>query len=178
MKISLIIIILTFFFIINTYYDNYYTNVFHLNKKYFQMFSIGFIGLTLFLLVRRNPQQSKNLLAYANKFIKYMPINKTAKTFIGPVLDFSSSQSNNTPQIRRMLNSGSNSNKRSVSETKKKYVASTQNWKCKKCNNQLTATFEVDHIIELGKGGTNHITNLEALCRECHGEKTLSKYVF
>ena len=103
------------------------------------------------------------------------PINKTAKTYIGPVLDFSSSQPNNTPQIRRMLNSGTNSNKRSVSETKKKYVASMQNWKCKKCNNQLTATFEVDHIRELGEQGTNHVDNLEAKCRECHGRKTAMK---
>ena len=76
------------------------------------------------------------------------------------------------------MHSGLNTTKRSVSETKKKYVASQQNWKCKKCNNQLNATFEVDHVIELNAGGSNHVSNLEALCRECHGKKTMSKYVF
>jgi hypothetical protein len=64
------------------------------------------------------------------------------------------------------------SNKRSVSETKKKYVAAQQGWKCGDCGNQLTAWFEVDHKIRLEYGGSNHIDNLVALCRDCHGEKT------
>ena len=29
-----------------------------------------------------------------------------------------------------------------------------------------------DHVIPLYKGGTNDLTNLEALCRNCHGKKT------
>ena len=62
--------------------------------------------------------------------------------------------------------------KRSVSETKKKYVASMQDWKCGQCNKKLTHTFEVDHKIRLDHGGGNDVTNLVALCRECHGEKT------
>jgi hypothetical protein len=62
--------------------------------------------------------------------------------------------------------------KRSVSETKKKYVAAQQGWKCGNCNKQLPAWFEVDHKIRLEHGGSNHIDNLVALCRDCHGEKT------
>jgi len=62
--------------------------------------------------------------------------------------------------------------KRSVSETKKKFVASKQNWKCGDCGEQLSAWFEVDHKIRLEYGGSNHIDNLVALCRECHGKKT------
>jgi HNH endonuclease len=72
----------------------------------------------------------------------------------------------------KILNSGRNSNKRSVSETKKKFVASRQNWRCGQCQKQLSAWFEVDHKIRLEYGGDNHIDNLVALCRECHGEKT------
>lgn len=72
----------------------------------------------------------------------------------------------------RILNSGKNSSKRSVSETKKKYVASRQGWKCGDCGNQLSAWFEVDHKIRLEHGGSNHVDNLVALCRECHGCKT------
>jgi 5-methylcytosine-specific restriction endonuclease McrA len=30
----------------------------------------------------------------------------------------------------------------------------------------------VDHITRLEHGGTNHIDNLVALCRDCHGKKT------
>lgn len=62
--------------------------------------------------------------------------------------------------------------KRSVSETKKKFVASSQNWKCGGCNIQLPAWFEVDHKVRLEYGGSNHIDNLIALCRDCHGKKT------
>ena len=51
------------------------------------------------------------------------------------------------------------------------FVASQQNWKCGKCNTQLAATFEVDHKLDLQFGGTNHVNNLVALCRNCHGEK-------
>lgn len=72
----------------------------------------------------------------------------------------------------RLLNSGKNSSKRSVSETKKKFVASRQGWKCGDCGNQLSAWFEVDHKIRLEHGGSNHVDNLVALCRECHGCKT------
>ena len=67
------------------------------------------------------------------------------------------------------------STKRSVSETKKKFVAARQGWKCGGCGEQLLHTFEVDHIKELGEQGNNHVDNLEALCRECHGKKTAMK---
>ena len=63
--------------------------------------------------------------------------------------------------------------KRNVSESKKKYVASNQQWKCTKCQIILDATYEVDHIVPLYKGGNNDVHNLEALCRNCHGKKTL-----
>lgn len=62
---------------------------------------------------------------------------------------------------------------RKVSESLKKYVASNQKWKCKLCGNLLEATYEVDHIKPLYKGGTNDFNNLQALCRNCHGNKTL-----
>jgi hypothetical protein len=68
--------------------------------------------------------------------------------------------------------SGGKATKRSVSETKKKFVASSQNWKCGDCGEQLSAWFEVDHKVRLEYGGSNHIDNLVALCRECHGRKT------
>ena len=117
-----------------------------------------------------------------------MPIDKNTKDILSPILDFTNISEgfnslnnsyqnsnvipNQTPQMKRMLNSG-NTNKRSVSESKKKYVASNQNWKCGKCQKILDASFEIDHKIELQHGGTNHVNNLEALCRNCHGQKTL-----
>jgi len=72
----------------------------------------------------------------------------------------------------RMMHSGKKGTKRSVSETKKKFVASRQSWKCGDCGEQLNAWFEVDHKVRLEYGGSNHVDNLLALCRECHGKKT------
>lgn len=69
-------------------------------------------------------------------------------------------------------NTGTKTTKRSVGETKKKYVASQQGWICGHCQKQLNAWFEVDHKHSLENGGSNHISNLIALCRECHGKKT------
>jgi len=80
---------------------------------------------------------------------------------------------------RKIMTSGENPSgsqgqkvKRSVSETKKKFVASRQGWKCGDCQDQLNAWFEVDHKIRLEHGGSNHVDNLVALCRDCHGKKT------
>ena len=63
--------------------------------------------------------------------------------------------------------------KRTLNQTTKKVVAANQKWNCNICNNILDASYEVDHINPLYKGGTNEITNLQALCRNCHGKKTI-----
>ena len=93
-----------------------------------------------------------------------VPLNKATEFVTGYNPGFSGE--------KRMMNSGKNGTKRSVSETKKKFVASSQNWKCGNCNKQLNHTFEVDHKKRLEYGGTNEVSNLIALCRNCHGEKT------
>lgn len=66
-----------------------------------------------------------------------------------------------------------NKNKRKLSESKKKIVAASQKWKCNSCLNILNASYEIDHIIPLYHGGSNDLNNLQALCRNCHGQKTL-----
>jgi 5-methylcytosine-specific restriction endonuclease McrA len=38
-------------------------------------------------------------------------------------------------------------------------------------------TYEIDHHIPLFKGGSNDISNLIALCRNCHGKKTILENV-
>ena len=63
--------------------------------------------------------------------------------------------------------------KRTLNQTTKKVVAANQKWNCNMCNNILDASYEVDHINPLYNGGTNEITNLQALCRNCHRKKTI-----
>ena len=65
------------------------------------------------------------------------------------------------------------SKKRNVSESKKKFVAANQKWNCNMCGNILDASYEIDHKQPLYKGGGNDINNLQALCRNCHGNKTM-----
>jgi hypothetical protein len=208
MKFELIILAITAFFIFNIYSDGKYTKMIFKYKKYYQMIFFAFLGITFYLLVKKNPLRCKSLLLHANNAVKYMPIDKTSMDMLSPILDFTSSKSDDSngyseksfmehfndmtntddnadggslfsPQNKhqqnaekRLLQSGSKTTKRSVSETKKKYVASMQNWKCGDCQKQLNAWFEVDHKVRLEYGGGNEVENLLALCRECHGKKT------
>ena len=189
MRLEILIFGITGFLLYNAYYDGKYTKILLSYKKYYTMVLIGFLALCFYIMIKRNPLQTKNMLLYTNNMIKYMPIDKSSMDMITPIFDLSTrrnnfmegvnsdfSNSNYNPmmisqQHRNML-SGNKPVKRSVSETKKKYVASMQDWKCGQCNSKLTHTFEVDHKIRLEHGGGNDVTNLVALCRECHGEKT------
>ena len=159
-------------------------------KKYYQMAGVAFGALMFYILFKRNPLRAREMVTASNEYIKYLPIDKNASNIISPILDFTSKHSfanessqsypilpmSNSNQQQasenRIASSGKKSTKRSVSETKKKFVASRQNWKCNDCQNQLSAWFEVDHTVRLEYGGSNHIDNLVALCRECHGKKT------
>ena len=197
MKIELLFIAITGFFIFNTYYDGKYTKLFIKNKKYIQMGFFALLVFAFYFMVKKNPARCKNILLHANNMVKYMPIDKSSMDMISPILDFTNSgnkgnnflgelnenenetdnnNNNNNQQQqsyeKRILQSGSKGTKRSVSETKKKYVASIQDWKCKDCKQQLNAWFEVDHIKRLEYGGGNNVENLVALCRDCHGRKT------
>lgn len=174
MKLELIIFGATAFIIANAYHDGKYMTLLKSWKKYYQMAFYGFLGLSLYLFIKRHPGQSHSLIKHANGIIKYMPIDKDTTDFLTPVFDFSSqSLGGSTNQGEdRIINSGGKTNKRSVSETKKKYVASKQNWRCQDCTEQLTAWFEVHHKTPLEHGGSNHIDNLVALCRNCHGAHT------
>ena len=190
MRVELVIVLVTGFMIFNTYHDNKYTKMLYSGKKYYKMAFYGFLGLGVYLLMKRNPAECKNMLHHANRVVRYMPISKQNLNMINPILDFTTGHPNdyqggdqtgrfmnsfnnvNHMSEQRILNSGKKATKRSVSETKKKYVASQQNWKCKDCQTQLTAWFEVDHVQRLEHGGSNEVGNLVALCRECHGKKT------
>ena len=192
MKLEILIFGITGFLIYNAYYDGKYTKVLLSYKKYYKMIIIGFLAICFYIMIKRNPLQTKNMLLYTNNMIKYMPIDRSSMDMITPIFDLSTRGTSfmegfnseftglqnpsytdmRVAQQQRNMLSGQKPVKRSVSETKKKYVASMQDWKCGQCNKKLTHTFEVDHKIRLEHGGGNDVTNLVALCRECHGEKT------
>ena len=190
MRLEILIFGITAFLLYNAYYDGKYTKMLLVYKKYYKMVFIGFIALCVYIMIKRNPLHTKNMLLYTNNMIKYMPIDKSSMDMISPIFDLSTKGTsfmegfntelnpahNYNPvlvsQQQRNILSGPKPMKRSVSETKKKYVASMQDWTCGQCKKKLTHTFEIDHKIRLEHGGGNDVTNLVALCRECHGEKT------
>jgi len=192
MRFEIILILISGFIIANIYTDGHYLKLAMSWKKYYQMAGVAFGAFMLYWLMKKNPLQAQQMLATTNEYIKYLPIDQNTSDMITPILDFTAKQQfvknqynsidggsnypvvpmSNSVSEQRMMVSGKKSTKRSVSETKKKFVASRQNWKCGDCQEQLSAWFEVDHKIRLEYGGSNHIDNLVALCRECHGKKT------
>jgi hypothetical protein len=188
MRLEIFVLGLTAFFIYNTYKDGKYTKMLLSFKKYYKMIFYLCLGTGVYLLMKKNPAQGRNMLLCANNFVKFMPIEKSSMDLLSPIIDFTSENPDasfmesvndmtftKSPQERNMMTSGKNGTKRAVSETKKKYIASSQDWKCGTCNNQLDHTFEIDHKIRLEYGGGNDVANLVALCRNCHGKKTASE---
>ena len=184
MNWEIILVLVTVFFVVNTYYDGKYTKMLLSWKKYYKIAMIVVLGGGLYLMLKKNPTQGRNLLLHANNMVRYLPIDKTSLDMLHPIVDFTTQPKRfmepfeNTPWIGGGApptpdnGSPKKPTKRSVSETKKKYVASSQNWMCGDCGQQLNHTFEIDHRVRLEYGGTNDVNNLVALCRNCHGSKT------
>lgn len=179
MRLEVLVLIITAFFIANRYYDGKYMDYLKGLRKYAEMGMFAFAGLSIYLLLKNRPTESKSLFESLGGIIQYMPIDKDAKRVFEPFLDMSR-RSNGTPVINhtKVDNSDIIRHKRSVSEARKKYVAASQQWKCKKCGTMLDATYEVDHVLALHKGGSNEVHNLECLCRPCHAKKTLEDRIF
>ena len=189
MRLEIFILGLTAFFVYNAYTDGKYSKMLLSFKKYYKMIFYVLLGLGIYVLLKRNPDQGRNMLLYANNVVKFMPIDKNSMDMLSPIIDFTSTNEDSSfmesvngiysnPGFsgeKRMMNSGKNGTKRSVSETKKKYVASNQSWKCGNCQAQLDHTFEIDHKVRLEYGGGNDVQNLIALCRNCHGKKTANE---
>lgn len=173
MKFELFLFIICAGLIYNTYHDNKYLKMINSWKKYFKMAGIAFVGISIYLYVKKDPKSSHDMFRHASKLMSTMPVDKKSANFAEMILN---TQVNNNTNYTKPNNT-QKQHKRSVSETKKKYVASSQNWTCKNCHEKLEATFEVDHVIELQDGGSNDIDNLVALCRNCHGKKGMFRKI-
>ena len=191
MRLEIFILGITAFFVYNAYADGKYTKMLFTFKKYYKMIFYACLGVGIYVLLKKNPNQGRNMLLYANNMVKFLPIDRESMDMLSPIMDFTSNpddegtgsfmesvnglDSSKYNMERKMQNSGKGGTKRSVSETKKKYVASQQDWKCGHCKSQLDHTFEIDHRLRLEYGGGNDVQNLVALCRNCHGKKTASE---
>ena len=181
MKLELAAIAITGFVGANIYYDGKYIKILSSWTKYFRIAAVCFAGIAAYAVLKKSPMQSQSLLVSAGDMFRHMPVDRRTASLLDPWL---SSGKRETAAETRILTSGGAPNapgapnaKRSVSESKKKYVAASQGWKCNKCQATLAATYEVDHVLDLQYGGTNDVSNLVALCRNCHGEKTMSRHL-
>jgi len=162
MRLELYILLIAGFIIANIYTDGKYTKMLTFGKKYYQMAGVAFGALMLYILFKKNPLRAQQMIGASNEYLKYLPIDRNTSNMISPILDFTSKQnmspvqngynmsggeqynnpivsmpeSSNMYAENRIMNSGKKSTKRSVSETKKKFVASRQDWKCGDCQTQ------------------------------------------
>lgn len=179
-KMIILVLILAAFFWINWKYSNVFVKVYN---KASQVPKLLIIFFGIILLVAPALVKNNTLIDYFKDYLpesvtkridsinELMPEKQTPIDIVQQValsrgipdqdIYFPTPQ-NNTTRSRRK-----------VSEQEKKIVGARQYWKCLMCNQMLDETFEVDHIRALEDGGTNHPDNLQALCRNCHGKKTV-----
>lgn len=172
MKLEIILLIIVGAIIYDTYYGGVVMKYFYLFKKYYKVAGIIFLIFSIYITLKKDPAHIKTMLMQSTGLM-----SKNAAVLRPSVVNLHEPrQSTNYPvsaPIEQPV--GGRITKRSVSETKKKFVAYTQGWKCGHCEQMLNAWFEVDHITRLDKGGSNDASNLVALCRECHGKKTATE---
>lgn len=164
----------TMFLLFDAHEDGKYTKLLKSGKKYYKMAGIALAGISVYAALRKNPAAAHGFMKDAGALLQFVPMDKTTATFAAPFLP-SARPSDEDRGIKRVMtsgNAGAGGCRRSVSETKKKFVAAQQGWKCGGCQRTLPAWFEVDHQVRLDAGGSNHVSNLLALCRDCHGKKT------
>lgn len=214
MRVEILIFAGTALLMYNTYYEgNYYTKIITGWKKYMQMAAIAFMGYSLYATLKTRPAQFSSLVENVAGMSKILPLGKQTTGLLSPLIDLTTGANkfsnlvyspNDVERPNTYLFNDKNKNreqsqfqnsrsgnaqrktaKRSVSETKKKYVASLQDWNCNLCNSRLSAFFEIDHISPLyvsydtglygddpAGAGPNDTSNLQALCPECHRKKT------
>ena len=158
MKLEFLFIIAVGLVLYDAYYGGIFGKYIMLFKKYYKTLGIVFLIFSIYITLKKNPSHIQDLFFKTNSI---QSLNKN---------NYVTNLTND--KLFEKTACGKPTTKRSVSETKKKFIAYKQNWKCGKCDKVLNAWFEVDHKTRLEYGGDNQIDNLVALCRECHGEKT------
>ena len=54
----------------------------------------------------------------------------------------------------------------------RKYVFERDRFQCRSCGKtKLDTELNIDHIVALARGGSNDISNLQTLCRDCNQQK-------
>lgn len=168
-KILLLIPLITYILIETNMFN--IKSIFNQIQKYFR---ITFIIL-LCLVVYKYQLSDKTDIPSIGKVIMNSKQYKNYKSIANFLYSFIKIFNNKNKNINSIIYDNTiNNNHRRVSELLKKQIAANQRWKCNSCSNLLDASYEIDHIIPLYKNGNNASNNLQALCRNCHGKKTIN----
>ena len=166
-RVVLLLLLLALFVFINYKYNNFFIKAYNWATGLPKML-IVFVAIVAILA----PALLKNnwVMDY---FVDFMPDSMARKyrTIQPKMQQPPAIVSQGNPNRRGLV--GGTAKVRKVTEQMKKYVASQQQWKCRHCGDTLDATYEVDHVVALENGGDNNMNNLQALCRNCHGKKTM-----
>lgn len=200
MRFEIILFIIAGLIMANIYTEGKFLKMALTWKKYYQMIGVAFGALMIYWLFKKNPIQAKNMIFSSNEYIKYLPLDRNTTNILTPILDFTKRQSyrpenytgmggNNYPFVdmnnidnnrirnqRTKMNPNTTTTKRSVSESRKKIIAASQQWKCGHCKEQLDFNYQIDHKVRLEYGGSNEPHNLTALCPNCHSKKTILEH--
>jgi len=76
--------------------------------------------------------------------------------------------------VTRQSNFKDNSERYKFTELERYAIASSQEYFCNICQTEINDSrlFDIDHKKPLANGGTKSLSNLQALCKNCHQEKT------
>jgi 5-methylcytosine-specific restriction endonuclease McrA len=155
-------------------------------KKYYQIGGVVIGAFLLYALMKRDPDSARDLIRSSGSYMNYLPLDSELRGFVEPLVDLSTRKTFqgdynssqpivNVPTTKAPIIRGGESGqrfKRSVSEARKKYVAASQGWRCKICNQILSSTYQADHILPIHKGGSNEIENIRVICVFCHANLT------
>ena len=139
---------------------------------------MGFVTAVLMMAVvillayavsRWNVRAAYRILDYSHNFFEPEP-HETEKEGSGD------RQAGKAAAPTKVKNQKSTTKRAYISQYSKKIVGARQHWRCAACGKILDASYEIDHIIPVHRGGGNDLSNLQALCRSpCHIQKSISE---
>ncbi len=200
MRVELAVLFVAAAYVYDLYAQRAYTSAFlswfRRGYPYVRVLVYAAGALLICQLIRRHPSRARDLVLHTRNLVTSMPIDKQSARLFSSVFDFTEHTPTRPGFMHRVnptstlpLSSkgsgggggdggGGRRQRRAVSETRKKWVAYIQGYKCYDCGVLLDHTYEVDHHVPLVHGGTNDVVGedgdvqLRALCRSCHGLKT------
>lgn len=61
---------------------------------------------------------------------------------------------------------------RFANQQQRRVLLVIQDFKCALCGCELSECFDCDHIVPVSLGGETVVSNMQALCKPCHKDKT------